>query len=837
MFCFAIGLSCLLVGFYYPWLSNQQSFYLSDLTYFYEPLLHFISEALRKNVLPAWNPYFYCGMPQIAILAPGVFYPPNWLFAFLPFSPALACFMVCHQLVAGVGGYLLVRQLSWGSAAATVCGLVLALNGYMFSLQTNFALPATASWLPVCLWSFREIVPGISSRNLMLVVASALGAFALISSGRPEISLPALAILSTYLCWDAIAVYRQEKNARHSATRVLWWFLAFILAALLSMPALLPAWEWTLLSPRAHGLSEAEIFRWSTNWYDILSLTLAQPLGDLQVLGAKFLPLVATRPGFIPYVSSAFVGPIATTLAIWGVCDTRWRGRWFVLAIFFAGLLATLGNNTPVFPTLLQAFPTLAVFRYPVKLVVVVVCCLALLAARGVFVSLCPGLSLKVLRLTWLLWIAGLCGSILLVATSQLGLQLFSSVVPPHTETNSLLAAQALIGYAGLRASIIGLGLCVAAQLVRHEKISTKTFAVLVMAGLAATLWACAFMFSRHSAPPEFFQHRQYLRTALERLPEPKPATRAFKSRILPLYFDPLTCPADYGADTATSRTVRFYQYGRELLLPCINIHAGLASSFGYEAAETNDYREIFVGVLKKASICGFLRPSSTPSAQDHSDIPLARFCQMTATAYVFTQIYKRSSPVKHVPLLDEQYFELQEESPSMNVRIYKVKETLPRAYLAKSWQWEISHQTAIKQIVNAHATSFNPHKKTILELQDTHHNDTQKILSANISTTENSFVEFLQDGPEHIALSVRAKVASYLVLADHFYPGWIAKIDNVEVPIYRANAVLRAVFVSPGSHLIEFDYNPQTLTAGLTLAFWACAVILFLLLTALTNK
>ncbi len=70
-------------------------------------------------------------------------------------------------------------------------------------------------------------------------------------------------------------------------------------------------------------------------------------------------------------------------------------------------------------------------------------------------------------------------------------------------------------------------------------------------------------------------------------------------------------------------------------------------------------------------------------------------------------------------------------------------------------------------------------------------------------------------DEGNSLALSVDAPQASWLVVADTDYPGWVATIDGVETPIYRANLNFRAVQVDAGVHEVRFDYQPDWLLSG----------------------
>jgi uncharacterized membrane protein YfhO len=69
------------------------------------------------------------------------------------------------------------------------------------------------------------------------------------------------------------------------------------------------------------------------------------------------------------------------------------------------------------------------------------------------------------------------------------------------------------------------------------------------------------------------------------------------------------------------------------------------------------------------------------------------------------------------------------------------------------------------------------------------------------------------------------------LILSDHYYPGWTAMIDGVQAPIFRANGIFRAVYLPKGSHLVQFDYLPQSLVLGAYGALSGALIILLLLL------
>ena len=54
------------------------------------------------------------------------------------------------------------------------------------------------------------------------------------------------------------------------------------------------------------------------------------------------------------------------------------------------------------------------------------------------------------------------------------------------------------------------------------------------------------------------------------------------------------------------------------------------------------------------------------------------------------------------------------------------------------------------------------------------------------------------------------------LILLDAFDQGWTSKLENgAELPIMRANALVRAVVVPAGLHMVTFRYETPLLRVG----------------------
>lgn len=74
-----------------------------------------------------------------------------------------------------------------------------------------------------------------------------------------------------------------------------------------------------------------------------------------------------------------------------------------------------------------------------------------------------------------------------------------------------------------------------------------------------------------------------------------------------------------------------------------------------------------------------------------------------------------------------------------------------------------------------------------------------------------------------------------FAVFSDIYYEkGWEAYIDGKQVPILRANYVLRALRVPAGEHKIEFHFRPKTYEIGENIAMISSLLIYGLIITAI---
>src|SRR5262249_23760209 len=143
------------------------------------------------------------------------------------------------------------------------------------------------------------------------------------------------------------------------------------------------------------------------------------------------------------------------------------------------------------------------------------------------------------------------------------------------------------------------------------------------------------------------------------------------------------------------------------------------------------------------------------------------------------------------------------------------------------------SHADAMRRVLQPQVSGFDPNRETLIEHRSSYTAalDPQPVDRVQLAS---SWVRFMQDQAEHLSLSVKADGACFLILADQYYPGWQVKVDGLLADLYRANSVQRAVFLTPGAHLVEFNYEPESFDSGLRLAGLGILVVIALLAASL---
>lgn len=166
-------------------------------------------------------------------------------------------------------------------------------------------------------------------------------------------------------------------------------------------------------------------------------------------------------------------------------------------------------------------------------------------------------------------------------------------------------------------------------------------------------------------------------------------------------------------------------------------------------------------------------------------------------------------------------------------LRVYKINEPKPRAYLASSY---------VKGVPTMPAYAFLLDYGQRIEDGDfaaLHEESERRTKFYNFSSKppqnqtkilplqNNEYCHIIKDTSLELELDVNTTQERALLFTENRYPAWQAKLNGKELTIFRANLSFMGCLVPPGHHTVKFSFIPQTF-------YWGCLASLtglFLLL------
>ena len=130
-------------------------------------------------------------------------------------------------------------------------------------------------------------------------------------------------------------------------------------------------------------------------------------------------------------------------------------------------------------------------------------------------------------------------------------------------------------------------------------------------------------------------------------------------------------------------------------------------------------------------------------------------------------------------------------------VPIWELKQALPRAYAVGA----IQRMADDGQVQAALASPFDPRLVAFT---------TEDGIAGGYPGSANCRIHWSTDDPDRIEIEASSDSASFLVIADSWFPGWRATVDERPVHIYRVQHMLRGISLPAGSHRIHLDYEPE---------------------------
>jgi len=131
----------------------------------------------------------------------------------------------------------------------------------------------------------------------------------------------------------------------------------------------------------------------------------------------------------------------------------------------------------------------------------------------------------------------------------------------------------------------------------------------------------------------------------------------------------------------------------------------------------------------------------------------------------------------------------------------YRRASPLPRAFLVRRARAVPDGDAALDAVTRP---AFDPAAEVVLETD----------ALPPLAPGEGS-VAVTATAPGAVDLAVETTGAALLVVSQTFFPGWRAAVDGRPVPVERADYVLMAVAIPPGTHRVALRYRPSAALVG----------------------
>ena len=750
----------------------------------------YTARALQRGALPFWNPHQGLGTPFLASALPAVLYPLTPLVAWVP-RHAYEWLYLLNWLLAALFTYQYLRLIDVGTIGGLIGGLAIVCSGFFQYYFAEREVIIVAAWLPALLYGVERTLrdPLWRARHAVLAVSI----YCAVTGGQPESSVVALMVATVY---GAVSIARAAAPGRS----LLALTPGVVSGTLLSAPFWWNFSDYAFAAYSAHGAG-ADVAQTELGWRTMASYVMPHLYGRLHTLPPSLVPRGWSwdlSPGWIP---------VATAIGVlFGVAHAvRTRSRPLLL-VFTIGLVVA-GKIWGIWPLhAVGLLPLLDRVVFPRYAAFVVAFAAAILAGAGWDAALTlPYAAWRRAVFAWLLAAVALylaaavwrepvfrpiqvrAFSVLIAmwaVTVPAGLLWMRSRASSETATAAAIAAAMLLQF-----------------VVYKPGAPPEMYAVLTVACLAAWLLMVQLfcLAATRAATPAFL-----VATTLGLCALPSLSLALSERRGLPLRYDAATEPPYVHA----LRELQAGTHGR---------------AFGFDGTPQPNFGVAFgidqlntLEAVLPQGVAGFfqrhLDPGTNPlsfsanTGQRRSPGALEqflahrRFFELAAVRYVLTRT---------TVLPRDSGFRLSYADAASGVQIWENERALPRAFLACP-----ESQIATGDAALARLPALTDLRRVVVV--DRIQSDPCQMAGRAASGT----LEALSVAINGVTVRYQAHTPGILVLTDAYDPGWRATIDGAAADVLCVDGVFRGVSIAqPGTHVVEFSYEPRHWRASLVAA------------------
>jgi hypothetical protein len=710
-----------------------------------------VASGLSQRRIDTWNPWSGAGAPLWAEQG-GPFFPTNLIYYLYPHHATLMASLTARLVIAALGMFFLVRALEIHPLNALFVGALFEYSGIL-AAELPFANSSATYLLPWALLGAHMLCtkPGPGAVG---VAGLALGIASL--GGHPSF------ILLTYLGFGAwlLGEWAHKRPKLNELKGLVILAIAVgLIAILIAAVGLLPFLELVV-----HGQSYKNAQISELAWLERLYSTRHA------FVTAMFFPslVTATRdapPTFLwwPFAEGASIGLVALLLAIAG--SGKLRERWGLILMTILGIGLTLA---PIGLEWLHQLPGLRIILpwYCYSLIVVPLC---IAAGYGLqIIASASRANLLVVPLAEMLAGVVLVGLVLAAIALFGGSEAFQSLKQVIEESGlRYVGSDHILGwkiYVSPVAALVAVGAYV---LLCRNNLARAAIVV----GVIAMIEAAAIRI-----PTVIFERSVVLRSG------PSEVTTRLQALLSGGYWRFIGVPVDVGSPNTS------------VLFELRDLRSASA-----------------LPVRRQKEFLELAGPSEgSPTMQYPSTISLPML-SLAAVKYVIYSDRDRSRV--NIPS------DLKEQEAAGGVIFFENLSALPRFRIVHDvipveGEWQAFD--ILRNLLDDSSPAVAPKwaRRSVIE-GITY----EEALLARTEPDPSRNFEYVrrlaEPDPQTIVLEAHLDRPGFVLVADTFYPGWTATVDDVPTVIHPANLLFRAVAVPAGKHTIIMKYGSSWLPIG----------------------
>ena len=752
-----------------------------DLCRYFIPVWNFNVESLRAGQLPFWNPYIFCGTPQLAHPQTCVFYPPTVLFHLFGVLDGLNPYIAGHVAAAALFMYLWMREWGIGTSGAVLAAFAYALSGSMLS---GIGVPVTlcsSAYLPLAMLFLRRT---LMHRQLWPAACLALTLLLMFLAGDPIVFFGTSVVIGAFVLCRFFETVVRERRVRPGI--VFRPALAMLIFAGCAMFQLLPFLESAARS-RGAMMPYTEAAMWSflpQNW-----LGLAVPfVHDPEAM--HWVHMI--RQGG---VERYYAGIATLVFGAYALSGLQKRRTVMCLGLAAIAGVMVMGRSTPLYKILCDLVPFASDVRHPVRYFFIVSFAVSCLAGTGFDRFLDSPKEPSTGRGARAFFVLGACSAILVGLLSvaimmRLHEPLWRLISRGLPGSEDVEVAAYSIGnlnsamHSALRIFMFLGGTVVAARSYCTRGTDRRAATAIIIGLLLLDMYTA----NRPSEP--FMDKTEFLSSSpiMEELKKDAGLWRVMpspKMRVL----------GDAPQQGALKEHVRA---GKLRVSTDLNMYFGIPSVSGYESSRPPGI-EIFEDRLMMLK-----------------DIGAYQALDLVNAKYITSKMGGGLAvPAKFKKLVTTEKADL-----------YQNTEHLPRAFLVEKAEKVPDIRTAMHRVF---LTTFRPREVVYIESGG-------DVLPGGVSgpsaaaAADPEGVTITHYDNLDVRMRISAQGGRWLLLADAYEPNWKAEVNGMPVDVYRADGIFRAVQVPAGESEVRFHYVPTRFYAGSVIS----ALVLLLLAVGL---